>query len=97
MIRIKTGVTPHNLVILAAAANIAQILDITLVVTSGTDGTHKTGSKHYSGDALDFRTVNLIASIIPAIIARLQRRLGPAYQVLLETSPPHIHVEYDPH
>lgn len=94
MLRVKAGVTPKSLVICAAAANSAQELNATVVVTSGSDGKHKEQSKHYTHEALDLRTKNLSVSDRDALLVALRRRLGNSYDVVLEED--HIHVEYDP-
>lgn len=67
-------------------------------ITSGLEGDHRAGSKHDTGDALDFRTrdlpggsTGLEAQLLAAEIAG---ELGAAYDVVLEAS--HLHVEYDP-
>ena len=86
--------TPKSLVIAAAAINSAAQINLPtdVVITSGTDGVHMSGSKHYKGEALDLR--------LPPIewrgrfIARLGERLGPDYQIVVEDD--HIHVEFDP-
>jgi len=91
MIKVKSGVTPHNLIIAAAAANVGAQMGIDIVITSGTDGTHMHGSKHYTGDALDFR---LNGTRTAEFEAKLAARLGKAYQVIAE--PSHTHVEFDP-
>lgn len=91
MIKVKTGVTPRHLIIAAAAANVGEAMALTVTITSGTDGVHRQGSKHYSGEALDFR---LLGAQTSEFIARLQRRLGAAYQIIREAD--HVHVEYDP-
>jgi hypothetical protein len=93
LIKVKSGVTPKMLVIAAAAANTAEKGGFEVVITSGTDGTHKRGSKHYSGDALDFRTSNLTLEQRKALIAGLMARLGDDYDIILERD--HLHVEYD--
>jgi hypothetical protein len=92
MIKVKTGVTPKHLVIAAAAANVAAEMGITVTITSGSDSTHMVGSKHYAGEALDFRLVPL--AVRESFYQQLQTRLGPAYQVLHEGT--HCHVEWDP-
>ena len=94
MIRIKAGVTPKNLVIMAAAANAGVVLGVDIVVTSGTDGKHIQGSKHYSGEALDLRTSNLTKEQIQGLIQELKKRLGTNYDIVLESD--HLHVEFDP-
>lgn len=91
MIRIKDGVTPRNLVIAAAAANVASVLGVDVTITSGTDGKHMDGSKHYTGEALDIR---LLGVQTPHFMDALAARLGAAYQLVLEAN--HLHVEYDP-
>lgn len=94
MIRVKTGVTPKLLVIAAAAANAASDMAMTVTITSGVDGVHMKGSKHYSGEALDFRTRGWSRETIDIFMHNIKRRLGRQYDVVLEVD--HIHVEYDP-
>lgn len=94
MLKIKAGVTPKNLVIAAALANAAWDLPFDVVITSGTDGTHMKGSKHYSGNALDVRTSNIPKDWLKVYIDRVKNRLGPDYDLVLEVD--HLHVEYDP-
>ena len=55
MLKVKGGVLPKNLVIAAAAANAASEMAVTATITSGSDGQHMKGSRHYTYDALDFR------------------------------------------
>lgn len=97
MIQIKSGVTPRLLVIAAALANAAEALALPfpVVITSGTDGPHMEGSKHYTGEALDVRTRNF-ASVrqLEQFLAVVTRKLGDDYQVIRESD--HLHVEYDP-
>lgn len=64
------------------------------VITSGLDGTHKKGSKHYTGEALDFRTNNMPGNIAVKITDIAQQRLGSNYDIIFETN--HIHCEFDP-
>ena len=100
LLKIKRGVIVSRQVIIAAgvinAAN--QLgLSVDLVITSGRDGRHKTGSLHYRDRALDFRTKTVAAPHTLAAVVR--KRLGPAYDVILEgegTANEHLHVEYDP-
>lgn len=91
MLYIKAGVTPRLLIIAAAAANVGEDLTQDITITSGTDGHHMVGSKHYTGEALDIR---LLGDSTQEFRRRLGQRLGQDYQVILETD--HIHVEYDP-
>lgn len=67
-----------------------QDFNTELIITSGRDGQHKTGSRHYEGKAFDVRTWNMIARLVEV----LKQKLGKEYDVVLEAD--HIHVEYDP-
>lgn len=71
------------------------------VITSGNDGKHREGSRHYSNHALDFRGNNVDAATAEEIRRRLQEHAGADYDVIYETFPNdpsrnHFHVEYDP-
>jgi hypothetical protein len=66
-----------------------------MVVTSGTDGVHSAGSRHYSGNAFDLRTRNLTGETLTAILDSLKSALSKfGFDVVRESD--HIHVEYDP-
>lgn len=96
VLKVKRGVTPKILVIAAAAINAATLLGAKwdVVITSGNDGKHMKGSKHYSNNALDLRTWNIPNRDLPLFVKALAERLGPDYDVVLEDD--HIHVEFDP-
>ena len=64
-----------------------------VVITSGSDSHHSSKSKHYRGDALDFRTRNLEGNL-EALREEISTALGRDFDVLLERD--HLHVEYDP-
>ena len=73
-------------------------MEISITVTSGNDSTHKTGSRHYTNEAVDFRTKNMTKTNKMAFIIKMQERLGPKYLVLLESegkAQEHLHVEVD--
>lgn len=93
MLKVKDGVSPFNLVIAAAAANVSEALNIELFITSGTDGKHMVGSRHYIGQALDFRISNLTTAQVESLRKALSIRLGPHYDVILESD--HLHVEFN--
>ena len=63
-----------------------------LVITSALDGTHKPGSKHPAGHALDLRSRTL--PDVFGMADQLRAIIGPDYDVVVE--PDHIHIEYDP-
>ena len=64
------------------------------VITSGSDGKHKTNSFHYSGKALDFRTKNIPEHKLQVLLPILRQNLGENFDVVWETD--HLHIEYDP-
>jgi hypothetical protein len=66
IVRTKAGVrfdtlAPAGFRILGAIERAARAHDTVLVITSGTDGTHAKGSKHYTGEAFDVRSKTLTA------------------------------------
>jgi len=63
-------------------------------ITSGNDGNHMAGSKHYIGQALDYRTRNVRASDRVNLVNGIKRALGENFDAVLEAT--HLHVEYDP-
>lgn len=65
-----------------------------LVITSALDGTHMVGSKHYIGQALDFRNRDLDSNLQTIILDKMKVSLGLDFDIVLEKD--HIHVEYDP-
>jgi hypothetical protein len=64
------------------------------VITSGREGQHKDGSKHYLGKALDFRTRHVPAHELQALVDDIRIMLGADYDTILEST--HLHIEYDP-
>ena len=92
---------PKSAMIATAVNNAGQHVcpDIDMFVTSGNDGTHMKGSKHYTNDALDIRTHHLDVDTRRALITDIQHRLGNDYQLVLEDAGKpneHLHIEYDP-
>jgi hypothetical protein len=98
-------VVPKSTIIAVAFINAANQLGLqvpanTLWVTSGNDRTHMRGSKHYTDEALDFRTKTLSTKDKHALAAALKERLGRNYDVILEDEGgpnEHLHVEHDTH
>ena len=74
--------------------------NVECVITAANDGKHKTGSLHYSDDALDVRSKNLPTEQAKQdILSRLQHELGGDYDVLFEFQGQpneHFHIEFDP-
>lgn len=105
MLTTKPGVrfaviTPALLHMLGAVERLSRTLPGLpaegLVITSGSDGTHMVGSKHYSGEAIDLRTKTLSATTRSDLIASLRAALGPQFTVLLEhegAAQEHVHAQ----
>ncbi|MFZ3482084.1 hypothetical protein [Sphingomonas sp. 3-13AW] len=72
------------------------------VVTSTKDSKHGTGSKHYSGAAIDVRCNNANGytdTQCKQWVVALANALGPKYDVIFEDfdgDSNHVHIEYDP-
>ena len=64
------------------------------VITSGRDGVHSQRSKHYTGQALDFRTNTLTSQEVQRLAQECRDILGNDYDVVVEAN--HLHIEYDP-
>lgn len=94
----KEGVTIKPLTVemmkgIIFAEEAAAYLGLDLVITSGTDGQHMIGSKHYEGNAVDIRSLWWTEKDRKAFISLLQSTLKD-YDIILELT--HIHMEYDP-
>lgn len=62
-----------------------------MTITSGKDGNHMVGSKHYTGEAVDIRTSDMKKPI--TVHLAIKTALGKDYDVIYEID--HIHAEYD--
>jgi hypothetical protein len=106
MLKVKDTVRPKALVIVAAAVNAAiemglfKTLHGDLFITSAQDSTHMSGSAHYVGLAVDFRTKNFPSDDAKEEFKmRMAQRLGARYDLVLEDlggPNEHLHVELDP-
>jgi hypothetical protein len=110
MLRVKPGVSLSKLVpqmVLAAVVVDQEYakLGVDCWITSGDDGEHRTGSLHYVGKALDFRTRHIEPPLVtdPSmaninLAFRIQERLGAQFRVAFETSTTtrteHVHAEF---
>ena len=63
-----------------------------MTITSGKDGKHVQGSKHYRGLAIDIRTKDMmkVCDVVAALKSRFYRQLDIVYEV------DHVHAEYEP-
>ena len=99
MLQFKVGVqltvTKEVNEILRGVESVFRQFDVPCVVTAGTDGVHGKQSKHYSGQALDFRIRDLKPEQRDALVKLCQKSLIQGHDVVLESD--HLHVEWDPH
>jgi len=88
-IKIKRGVQPDSLMLMAALANTAEIWSLDVTVTSGSDGKHRQGSRHYTDQAIDVRSKELFETVDEKLqfLKRVIERLGPADKVQTPTGP----------
>lgn len=100
--RVKTGenrakIRDHALAVALMVLVVDQVFashGYDAVITSAGDEPHGRKSRHYSGDALDYRTRDIPQETLSQIRHELMKRLGPDFDVVLEKS--HLHLEYDP-
>ena len=88
------GMKPETVLGLLIAASVYWSHGKTVTVTSGIEGSHSRGSKHYAGMAFDLRTSHLLTSEREAIEKDLKASLGADFDVVFEGN--HFHIEYDP-
>lgn len=102
LLKFQSGVkVPWVCIIAGAAINAANVLGlkVDMLVTSGNDKVHARGSKHYTDEALDFRTKHLLPADKLAFRNAVKGRLGRDFDVILEDENgpnEHLHVEHDP-
>ena len=90
-----TGLRPEILFAIIVADGVWRDKNLgRATITSGTDGKHSSGSKHYIGAAIDLRTMNLTNDQIQFAATELKERLGVEYDVVVEGD--HLHLEHDP-
>jgi len=88
--------------ILIAAITIIEpvfiVAGVQCVVTGGTEKYKHSAerSRHYSGDALDFRSRDLTDRNKQVVLNKLSEGLGKHFVVILETDPDHYHIHYAP-
>jgi hypothetical protein len=100
VIRIKDGVdltaiSPQMVLAHTIISAVFAKYRVDCVVTSCCDGQHK-AITHYLGQALDYRTRNVPMGELTMLSKEIIECLGPQFDVVVEASPPHMHVEFDP-
>ncbi len=87
------GLRPEILLAVIAWTEICRVHGVDCVITCVIDGKHSTGSFHYNGLGIDFRTADLHGNLVQAVDT-LKTNLGADYDVVLEGD--HVHVEFQP-
>lgn len=90
------GIQPEISLAYTIACGIYARYNSTAIITSGGEGRHKEGSKHYIGQAIDLRIKHIDRRLWSIITEDLSEALGPQYDVVLEAEKLHIHIEFDP-
>ena len=71
-----------------------KLIGVDCWITSANDRVHSSGSLHYSGLAMDFRTRDIPAELRKSFFEKVKSALGSEFDVVLEKD--HLHVEYQP-
>ena len=96
----KTGVSlqPEIINTFPIIDKLCAEYNVEAIITSGVEGRHKSGSKHYDGMAIDLRSRHFEGGSMgfecASFCDALRNILGPDYDVVQEDN--HIHLEYDP-
>ena len=88
------GIKPEMLVALVVANEVYAIWAADCIVTSVTEGKHKSGSLHHVGYGMDLRTRHINESTAKDIAKRLRERLTDEFDIIVEKD--HIHMEFQP-
>lgn len=90
MLKTKAGVQPDALILLCALVNAHGGFEgapADLVITAGSDGAHKKGSRHYTYQALDIRSKPFAPQDKLLFLQAVIARLGPPVAVTTPTGP----------
>jgi len=93
-VRLSPGMHPALLIAVLNWHTICERYKVQCVITSGSEGTHTSGSKHYNGRALDFRTRCMTPARRKKAETAMRSALGQEFVVLLESD--HLHVQWEP-
>lgn len=93
MLKTKAGVTPDSLILLAAVANVHHTWRLLekgpkdLVITAGSNGTHKMMSRHGTHQAIDVRSTTFAEDDKLIFLGAVIGRLGTAQAVTTPQGP----------
>ncbi len=97
------GIKPEMVVIIPIVAQCFKAVGTPCVITAATEifapngrRYHMDGSKHDTGEALDFRTKTLTTPDADVLYRLLRERLTPEYQTIRHKGDTaHVHIEID--
>lgn len=101
-----TNLQPEMIIAVLVFMGLVQDFAPVVTITSANDGVHKNTSRHFSGNALDFRTKDMFNTLsdsqrvyeLSMLRSTLTQSL-PGFDVVLESvnlPNEHIHIEWDP-
>lgn len=101
-----TNLQPEMIIAVLVFMGLVENITNVLTITSANDGKHKDTSRHYSGNALDFRTQDMWNTLsanqrmyeLSVLRSSLTAAL-PGFDVVLESvnlPNEHMHIEWDP-
>ncbi len=89
------GIRAEMLVALLIAERVYNTMGYELVITSGLEGTHKEGSLHYLGLAIDIRIRQFkFDAELQNAFKQITAALGEEFDVILK--PHYLHIEFQP-
>lgn len=96
------GMVPQMFFSMMVVNDILQAIRIELVITSGSEAAtkHMKRSKHYTGEAYDFRSrdikslYNASEHMIHRIATQIRSALSKDFDLVVESD--HFHIEWDP-
>ena len=93
-----SGISKEIVRIIPLVMDEYETLNQDLMITSGLEGVHLAHSRHYDGDALDFKTHGVLRQDLVKIRNDLIFNLGSQYTVLIEDlglPNEHMHIQYN--
>lgn len=90
------GLQLPMVVAMMIANEVMKELDQEFRNTSNADGEHSVASLHYTGNAIDVGLRYVPRQVWETARERIAHRLGKEFDVVLEPSKNHIHIEFQP-
>ena len=88
------GIHPEIVIAAMVVNEMCREYGVEFVITCAKEGTHRKGSKHFVGQAIDVRTRDMALHNRKAFATSIAKAVGPEFDVVLEGN--HLHIEFDP-